>query len=125
LKKTIFFRTPEDAEEFYGLTSSLVEARALETKQTNGVPISSPNLSISDHPANPSPPEHDEELKGLLLQHAKRMDMRKGEMLMEEGDLYQRIYTILSGEIHAVRGNVTFGVMREGEVIGYVLSPFY
>ena len=50
---------------------------------------------------------------------AKRMELRKGDYIMEEGDLYQRVYTILSGEVHAVRGGVTYGMMHEGEVIGY------
>jgi CRP-like cAMP-binding protein len=111
---------------------SLTEAIANEgSKTTTGAPISSPTLSISDRPANavpaitPTTPAthvhksdgHDEELKNLLHSLATKMELRKGDIVMEEGDLYQRIYSIVSGEVTVSHEVYTMG---PGQVIGYV-----
>jgi len=49
---------------------------------------------------------------------ATRLDLKKGDVLFEEGDLYQRIYTITQGTCETYKGDHLVATMKEGEVFG-------
>jgi CRP-like cAMP-binding protein len=56
--------------------------------------------------------------KEVIRALSTRMELRKGDVLLEEGDLFQRIYTITKGSFEAYRGDRLISTMKEGEVIG-------
>lgn len=117
--KTLFFKTPEDAEEFYGLSTSLVETTSHEAhKSVEGTPISSPPAIDAETHHTPYTPPEDEEMKTLLRSIATTKEMRKGEFIFEEGDLYQRVYSIIAGEVAFVSGGRQLKTAGKGEVIG-------
>lgn len=55
-----------------------------------------------------------------LLQLAVKQDVKKGDLVLAEGDLYQRMYTIVYGKLQMKRGGKVLGMMEEGDVFGLV-----
>jgi hypothetical protein len=55
------------------------------------------------------------------MQLAVRQDLKKGDVVVAEGDLYQRIYTVAEGQLQMKSGDHTFVTIQEGEVFGYVI----
>lgn len=58
-----------------------------------------------------------------LMQLAVRQDLKKGELVVAEGDLFQRIYTVVSGSIQLKRGGRVMSELEEGDVFGYLTLP--
>ncbi len=67
----------------------------------------------------------DEEVKSILRGLATKRELRKGDFLFEEGDIFQRIYTITSGEVTMLRNGTPIKTLGADEVIGYVASISY
>lgn len=44
-------------------------------------------------------------------------------MVVEEGDLYQRVYTVVSGQLHMKFRDRVMLTIEEGEVFGYSPPP--
>lgn len=119
--KTLFFKTTEDTTEFLGVMQSLMENLATDKVKSNtGAPISSPP-PIAAEPFPPLKSDMDEpadDLKATFQSISYKRELQKGEFLFQEGDLYQRIYSIVSGSIVLSASGVTLNTLSAGEVIG-------
>lgn len=128
--KTLFFKNTELLDEFYGLTQSLVD-NASKTRLTAspGTPLShasrsEPNLlkSSVDNYFLPLDLHDDADQRALdkevIVSIATRLELKRGDILMEEGDLFQRIYTITKGTCDTVKGDKVVATIKEGEVFG-------
>lgn len=129
--KTLFFKTTQDLEEFYGLTQPLVEtsSKTLQ-KSTPGTPLS--HVSDSPQPSRlkgsfdnyllPLDPRDDEDQRELdkevIRSLATKVELKKGDILVAEGDLYQRIYTVTKGSLDTYKGDRLISNIKEGEVFG-------
>lgn len=60
-----------------------------------------------------------------LMQLAVRQDLKKGDLVIAEGDLFQRIYTVVSGSLQLKRGGRVITEMEEGDVFGYIIINYY
>jgi CRP-like cAMP-binding protein len=49
---------------------------------------------------------------------------KKGDKIFEEGDLFQRVYTITSGIVYATQNGKLMGEMGAGDIIGYDFRRF-
>jgi len=129
--KTLFFKTTQELEEFLGLTQPLVEtsSKTLQ-KSTSGTPLSHASDSPGSNrlkasfdnyllPLDPRDDEDQRELdKEVIRSLATKVEFRKGDILVSEGDLYQRIYTITKGTMDTYHGDRLISSMKEGEVFG-------
>ena len=52
------------------------------------------------------------------------MSLKKGDIVMSEGDLFQRVYTVLKGHCNTIQKGKVVGTMEEGDIIGYVTLLF-
>lgn len=130
--KTLFFKISPELEEFYGLTQPLIETSTkLLQKSTPGTPLShasdSPKpvsrlqLSTDNYllPLSPHDDEEQRELdKDVIQSLATKLELKRGDIVLEEGDLFQRIYTLCKGTCEALKGDTQISVMKEGEVFG-------
>lgn len=131
--KTLFFKAKADLEEFFGLTNSLVEtSNKLLQKTTPSSPLS--YVSLPDSPAlNPlkfssdnhflpldarDDPEQRALDKEIIVGLSTRLELKRGDVLFEEGDLYQRIYTVTRGTCETLRAGHIISTIKEGEVFG-------
>jgi hypothetical protein len=55
-----------------------------------------------------------------MHQLATQQLLTKGECVVVEGDLYQRIYIVVSGELHMKKKGKHLVTLRDGEVFGYL-----
>jgi CRP-like cAMP-binding protein len=145
--KTVFFKTESDLNEFYGLVQSLIisvantaststpSSPSLSSSNLSSSPVKSPPPIMPPPPINPEAPvvpnkpycpEEDDHAtdKQYLMNLAVRQDLKKGDVLIAEGDLYQRVYTIVSGEIASMKGERKLSTMTEGNTFG-MLMLFY
>lgn len=128
--KTLFFKTTVELEEFYGLTNSLVET---STKMLQKSSPSTPLSQVSTEPFNPLKASSDNYFlpldsrddddqraldKEVICSIATRLELKKGDLLFEEGDLYQRIYTITKGTCEGVKNGRVISSIKQGEVLG-------
>jgi CRP-like cAMP-binding protein len=125
--RTLFFRNELDLNEFCGIVSSLISTENKEIF-TNQI---APNLTLTltqpppceaITPVPVAPPATSD--KEAIHQLATRQDLKKGDIIVAEGDLYQRIYTVVSGEIHMKKRGRHIVTLRDGEVFG-VLTLFH
>eukprot|EP00026_Physarum_polycephalum_P005944 Phypoly_transcript_05983.p1 GENE.Phypoly_transcript_05983~~Phypoly_transcript_05983.p1 ORF type:complete len:557 (+),score=123.39 Phypoly_transcript_05983:35-1705(+) len=127
--KTLFFKTTTELEEFYGITHSLIEnVSKTNLKASPGTPLShastqpSPLKNSIDNYFLPLDAQDDPEQRALdkevICSIATRLELKRGDILMEEGDLFQRIYTITKGSCETVKGDHVISTIREGEVFG-------
>lgn len=54
-----------------------------------------------------------------ILSLGIRQDVVKGDLVVAEGDLYSRIFTVVSGELTIKKGDRPLIIIQEGEVFGY------
>eukprot|EP00026_Physarum_polycephalum_P021933 Phypoly_transcript_25574.p1 GENE.Phypoly_transcript_25574~~Phypoly_transcript_25574.p1 ORF type:complete len:158 (+),score=35.22 Phypoly_transcript_25574:45-476(+) len=59
-----------------------------------------------------------------MNQLATQQDFKRGEFVVAEGDLFQRIYIVVSGELHMKKKGKHLVTLRDGEVFG-VLTLFH
>jgi hypothetical protein len=93
---------------------------------TGPIPLASPDLKSdpkAPKPPNPLATRPHEERNGPqdkvdLLALAVRQDVKKGDVVIAEGDLYQRVYTVVSGRFYMKRGGRTISEIEEGDVFG-------
>eukprot|EP00026_Physarum_polycephalum_P005790 Phypoly_transcript_05828.p1 GENE.Phypoly_transcript_05828~~Phypoly_transcript_05828.p1 ORF type:complete len:477 (+),score=27.30 Phypoly_transcript_05828:160-1590(+) len=114
--RTIFFNNEAEVEEFFGLVQSLV------VSSTSPTPIPrSPSLSHHAHQFTSSPPDSgfSQEDKCEFRHLAVRHEFVKGEIVVAEGDLFQRIYTLVSGQLYMKKNGRLLLTVEEGEVFGY------
>jgi len=129
--KTLFFKTSQELEEFLGLTLGLVETHAKTlTKSTPGTPLShaydSPQPSRLKNsfdnyllPLDPRDDEDQREIdKEVIRSLATKMELKKDDILLNEGDLFQRIYTVTKGTLDTYRGDRQISTITEGGVFG-------
>ena len=112
--KTIFFKTEDDMNEFMGLVQSL--RLSTSTKQSPSSSVASP-LSFSYDDVTESD-------KVLLHSLSVKQDLKKGDVIIAEGDLFQRVYTVVSGEITSMKGDRQLMKIEPGETFG-ILSLFH
>lgn len=101
---------------------SLVDSSSApqHSPKSDGAPISSPPaIEGSAEHEELAPAPEDEELKIMMRSMATHKELVKGDILFEEGDLYQRIYHIISGEIAVINSGRQLKTIGPGEVIGY------
>jgi len=46
------------------------------------------------------------------------LDLKKGDHVLEEGDLFQRVYTLIKGKLHIYQKGKQVCTMEEGHVFG-------
>jgi hypothetical protein len=125
--RTLFFKDDGVLNEFFNLVHSLILSST--ATPTLGSPpktlLFSPQIknplaaSASTDPATVAAD------KRAFAQLAVRQDLRRGDVVVAEGDLYQRIYTVAAGELHMKTAtDRTFVTIQEGEVFG-VLTLFH
>jgi len=123
--RTLFFKTEEDRDEFYGLVQSLVSAGSNSFPSTPTMPATPEEMEKKCPLGLPTPtsrlPEKDREiLRGL----ATKQVLRRGDIVIAEGDIYQRIYTIAEGKINMSSCGRVLVQLGEGEVFG-LLTVFH
>eukprot|EP00026_Physarum_polycephalum_P006560 Phypoly_transcript_06608.p1 GENE.Phypoly_transcript_06608~~Phypoly_transcript_06608.p1 ORF type:complete len:487 (+),score=78.82 Phypoly_transcript_06608:90-1550(+) len=114
--KTLFFKNPKDLEEFYGVLQSLVERVAQPASKSRGsAPLSSPKGDV---------PSRDEIFhtmdKEVLTSMGVVRQYRKGDVVVEEGDLLQRVHIITSGTMSAVLNGHDVHPLQTGDSFGLV-----
>ena len=85
------------------------------------LPVPMPDPRLTSPP--PAPEEVAASDNAMINQLATRQDFKRGDYVVAEGDLYQRIYTVVSGEIHMNKRGRHIVTLREGEVFGYLSLP--
>eukprot|EP00026_Physarum_polycephalum_P005636 Phypoly_transcript_05671.p1 GENE.Phypoly_transcript_05671~~Phypoly_transcript_05671.p1 ORF type:complete len:536 (+),score=84.02 Phypoly_transcript_05671:209-1816(+) len=137
--KIFIFKNEADFHEFYGLVQFMVSNNKKDAKDFNAdVPLffgsdspfaASPGRKGGATVLPPSVPGGDEKQqvtddKTELLQLACRQDLIKGDLVIAEGDLFQRLYTVVYGRFYMKRCGRILAVLEEGDVFG-VLTLFY
>lgn len=107
--------------EFMGLVKSL---RLASTK-----PINTP-LSPSSPAASPLSMSYDDFMisesdKQMLHSLSVVQTLKKGDVVIAEGDLYQRIYTVVTGQIATEKNGNQLMTIDTGETFGYLFLIFY
>lgn len=54
----------------------------------------------------------------------QKQTYKQGDYVCEEGDLFQRIYTLTVGHCDIMQNGKKVGTMEAGEIVGYVLNYF-
>jgi len=137
--KILIFKNDADFHEFYGLVTFLVSNQKKEERKefnpdvplffNSDSPIMSPPKisapALAPNGANPAnAPQQVADDKVELLQLACRQDLVMGDLVVAEGDLYTRIYTVVYGRFYMKRCGRILSVLEEGDVFG-VLTLFY
>ncbi len=113
----MFFKSEEDLNEFYSIVQSLV-ASISRSRSNSPSPRSSHSNLPTVPPKEISNGECDPSDKAYFHGIAVKQEVKRGDIIIAEGDLYQRIYTIASGQLTmSVNGRVLL-TMGEGEVFG-------
>eukprot|EP00026_Physarum_polycephalum_P002634 Phypoly_transcript_02642.p1 GENE.Phypoly_transcript_02642~~Phypoly_transcript_02642.p1 ORF type:complete len:383 (+),score=82.81 Phypoly_transcript_02642:846-1994(+) len=121
--RTIFFKDEAELNEFYNIVQSLIL-----TSEGGATQLPSAPSPDSLDPGNSNPLARSSSLdpavvaadKKAIMQLAVRQDLVKGDVVVAEGDLYSRIYTVASGELQMKSGDHTFVTIQEGEVFGVI-----
>jgi len=114
--KTVFFKDEEERDEFFALLQSLIAS-------SNFPPSPRPRSStLTQLP--PPVLTHEVTLaaeeKSYFRSMAVQQELVKGDVVIAEGDLYQRVYTLVAGQLAMKRGGYTMLTIEEGEVFGLV-----
>lgn len=64
-----------------------------------------------------------EEEKQLYGDISHEETYKKGDYLFQEGDLFQRVFTITSGVIDISQNGFVFSHIHPGDIVGYALPP--
>lgn len=115
--KTLFFRNTSDLEEFYGILQSVIENFAHPAqKNSPSEPLSSPRNS-------PISMEEDLQIRldrEILSYRGVKKQFKKGDVIVAEGDLYQRLYLVNQGSLEAVRNGEVVRQLPEGDTFGTI-----
>lgn len=83
----------------------------------------------SPNPAYPLANLSDEQTvkddKAALMKVAVKQELVKGDVIVAEGDLYQRLYIVASGQCIMRKGDRPLVSVQEGEVFGYSFLPSF
>jgi hypothetical protein len=53
------------------------------------------------------------------------VELKKGDVLIAEGDLYKRVYTLASGYLNVIQNGLVIAVKEEGDIFGYATPLFF
>lgn len=112
---TIFFKEYHDREEFVYLVTSLTTPANQTGPLLTTQPISTPPaLDADSDKEDPQVSKGEEHFRNVQV----RAVLKKGERVFEEGDLYQRVYTLISGSLAVYQKGVFLHYLTEGQVFG-------
>lgn len=115
----VFFKHYNDREEFFGIVNSLTTHSSLSpegTRRNSGKVLSAP--------PNPDVEPYEEVLlcggksKGSCAGLQTALAFKKGETIIEEGDLFQRVYTLTKGFAEVTIKGKRVCTMEEGDIFG-------
>jgi len=112
--QTIFFKNYHDREEFMYLVTSLTTPVNQATPQLSTQPISVPPTSDEEMQEDMQVTKGEEHFRNVQV----RVELKKGDKVFEEGDLYQRVYTLISGSLAVYQKGVFLHYLTEGQVFG-------
>lgn len=110
----VFFKNYHDREEFFGLMNSLTSHQAAAA-QSPGQHLSVPHdPSVVFEEVSLCPEAKAGECRSIETP----LSLKKGDKLVEEGDLFQRVYTLVKGTCNIVQNGRIKCHMKEGDVFG-------
>lgn len=104
---TLTFKTTDDRDEFLGIVTKLYP----KINDKTGLKTPERHYATGYH-------DMTEEKQQTLRSLTTEKTLKKGEILFEEGDLFQRVYTILSGSFAVKQKGKVLAHVNEGEIIG-------
>lgn len=121
LKKTLFFKNGADLESFYGVLQSIVERVSQpSTKTQPSAPLSAPQVIAAK--LDDERHHNDDE---VLARLGVRRTYKKGDVVVEAGDLIQRMFMIKSGTVSSFIKGHDINPMQAGDTFGYALFLYY
>lgn len=108
----VVFKNAADREEFIKLLSSITSLDVVRT------PRSTPPVETKE-------PEVDEEMaKRMFASLQITTEYKKGDIIIEQGDLFQRVYVLGNGTFDVLRNDKLVTTLNSGQVLG-VASLMY
>eukprot|EP01114_Cavostelium_apophysatum_P001078 TRINITY_DN10925_c0_g1_i1.p1 TRINITY_DN10925_c0_g1~~TRINITY_DN10925_c0_g1_i1.p1 ORF type:complete len:466 (-),score=86.51 TRINITY_DN10925_c0_g1_i1:20-1417(-) len=129
--KTLFFKTEHEANEMFGYISSVLSNTTSSVRRismteplSSAMSLNSSSDSDYNNPADAIDFEDEKEKEQRRIEAetfykiADRLIFKKGEVIIQEGDLYQRLYQITKGTVELMQAGKVITTLDEGSKFG-------
>eukprot|EP00026_Physarum_polycephalum_P006715 Phypoly_transcript_06766.p1 GENE.Phypoly_transcript_06766~~Phypoly_transcript_06766.p1 ORF type:complete len:349 (+),score=56.07 Phypoly_transcript_06766:435-1481(+) len=117
---TVFFKEAADRDEFVSLVKSILPTACI----TNAPQVNQEEEEETDYSEGAPCGSEEQDLYGSISHEEK---YKKGDFLFQEGDIFQRVFTITSGVIDISQNGFVFSYLRAGDIVGvgalFILRP--